>query len=527
MNIDALLKRLVELDGSDLYLSTGAPPSAKIAGELTALSEHCYARGEVEAIARELMSSEQNTEFDHELEMNLALAPEGIGRFRLNIFKQRNEVSIVARNIKTDIPRFEDLGLPAILKDVITAKNGLVLFVGGTGSGKSTSLAALIDYRNSFKGGHIITIEDPVEYIHPHKKCIVNQREVGVDTTSFHAALKNTLRQAPDVILIGEIRDRETMEHAMAFAETGHLAISTLHANNANQALDRIVNFFPEERKAQLLNDLGNNIRAIVSQRLIPTVDGNRCAAIEILLGSHTIKQLIVKDQLLDIKEAMKKSENQGMKTFDSALYDLVSEGRITTDEAIKHADSANNLRLRFKLSKPIDEDDPTELLMRGRLPSQVAAANALAASKKEQVDAAKKKQLAMKAAQEAMAKLAAMREKREQNKSPAASSTPTSVTPARTPAPIAQASVDKDTQASTDADIHSLMAARIAEHKSANQSSGARQCGEKPNSPGLSAAAAAFELALEEHKHPAENDSEPMTSDGLPKYGMGRIGRV
>ena len=378
MDLLALLKRLVDFDGSDLYLSTGAPPSAKFSGELTALSDVPFARGQVEAMAREVMSEEQREEFDREHEMNLAISPEGVGRFRLNIFRQRNEVSLVARNIQTEIPRFDGLGLPEILKDVITAKNGLVLFVGGTGSGKSTSLAALIDHRNGFKGGHIITIEDPVEYVHPHKKCIVNQREVGVDTNSFHAALKNTLRQAPDVILIGEIRDRETMEHAVAFAETGHLAISTLHANNANQALDRIINFFPEERKAQLLHDLGNNIRAIVSQRLIPTVDGKRCAAIEILLGSHTIKQMIMKGQLSDIKEAMLKSENQGMKTFDSALFDLVQQGRITQDEALKNADSANNLRLRLKLSgKPAEEPEPEELLLRGQLPSDAAKAKA------------------------------------------------------------------------------------------------------------------------------------------------------
>ena len=379
MDFLALLKRLVDFDGSDLYLSTGAPPSAKFSGELTALSDTPFAHGEVEAIARSVMNDEQCEEFDRELEMNLAISPEGIGRFRLNIFKQRNEVSLVARNIQTEIPQFDGLGLPEILKDVITAKNGLVLFVGGTGSGKSTSLAALIDHRNGFKGGHIITIEDPVEYVHPHKKCIVNQREVGVDTNSFHAALKNTLRQAPDVILIGEIRDRETMEHAVAFAETGHLAISTLHANNANQAIDRIINFFPSESKAQLLHDLGNNIRAIVSQRLIPTVDGKRCAAIEILLGSHTIKQMIMKGQLSDIKEAMLKSENMGMKTFDSALFDLVQEGRITQDEALKNADSANNLRLRLKLSgkKPDEEEDAAELMLRGQLPSDAAKAKA------------------------------------------------------------------------------------------------------------------------------------------------------
>jgi len=393
MDFNALLKRLVDFDGSDLYLATGAPPSAKFAGELTALSDTPLVHGQIADIASSIMTPDQREEFERELEMNLAISPEGVGRFRINIFRQRNEVSIVARNIQTEIPRFDDLGLPEILKEVIQSKNGLVLFVGGTGSGKSTSLAALIDHRNTWKGGHIVTIEDPVEYVHPHKKCIVNQREVGVDTNSFHAALKNTLRQAPDVILIGEIRDKETMEHAVAFAETGHLAISTLHANNANQALDRIINFFPSENKAQLLNDLGNNIRAIVSQRLVPTVDGKRCAAIEILLGSHTIKQMIAKDQLMDIKEAMLKSENMGMKTFDSALFDLAKAGRITREEALKNADSANNLRLRFKLSGGrAEEEEASELMMRGQMPSQVAAEKAAAEAKRAKSEAESEK---------------------------------------------------------------------------------------------------------------------------------------
>lgn len=373
MDIYAMLKKLADDEGSDLYLSAGAPASAKFSGQLTPLTEHSLTNDEIEAVANEVMNDEQRQEFEEKLEMNLAISPEGVGRFRINIFRQRNHVSLVARNIQTEIPNFDDLGLPEILRTVVESKNGLVLFVGGTGSGKSTSLAALIDHRNQFKGGHIITIEDPVEYVHSHKKCIVNQREVGVDTLSFHDALKNTLRQAPDVILIGEIRDRETMEHCLAFAETGHLAISTLHANNANQALDRIINFFPEERRTQLLADIGNNIRAIVSQRLVPTVDGKRCAAIEILLGSHTIKQMIVKGQLQDIKETMGKSENLGMKTFDSALFDLVQEGRISQEEAIKNADSANNLRLRLKLSgKTVDEDeDPVALLNRRSAPEQ------------------------------------------------------------------------------------------------------------------------------------------------------------
>jgi len=367
MDIYALLKKLADDDGSDLYLSAGAPASAKFSGTLTQLSENPMSPQDVKDIAYSIMNEEQQKEFEQTLEMNLAISPEGVGRFRINIFQQRNALSMVCRNIQTDIPKFDNLGLPEILKEVVEAKNGLVLFVGGTGSGKSTSLAALIDHRNEFKGGHIITIEDPVEYVHSHKKCIVNQREVGVDTLSFHDALKNTLRQAPDVILIGEIRDRETMEHCLAFAETGHLAISTLHANNANQALDRIINFFPEERRTQLLADIGNNIRAIVSQRLVPTVDGKRCAAIEIMLGSHTIKQMIIKGQLADLKETMQKSENIGMKTFDSALYDLVLEKRITIEEATKNADSANNLRLRLKLTGGLEEeegDDPTELLL-------------------------------------------------------------------------------------------------------------------------------------------------------------------
>jgi len=344
------LKILATKDGSDLYLSTGAPPCAKFQGQLRPLEREPMKPGQIKDIAYTLMDEEQRKEFEHELEMNIAISVSGVGRFRVNIFRQRNEISIVARNIKMDIPRFEDLGLPEILKDVIMAKRGLVLFVGATGSGKSTSLASLIDYRNSNSAGHIITIEDPVEYVHRHKKSIINQREVGVDTRSFQKALKNTLRQAPDVILIGEVRDRETMEHCLAFAETGHLAISTLHANNANQALDRIINFFPEERRPQLLMDLSMNIRAFVSQRLIPSTDGKRVAAVEILLGTPTISEMILRGEFESIKEIMEKSENIGMQTFDTALYKLYCEERITLDEALKNADSANNLRLKIKL---------------------------------------------------------------------------------------------------------------------------------------------------------------------------------
>ncbi|MCE2594805.1 PilT/PilU family type 4a pilus ATPase [Motilimonas cestriensis] len=350
MQFEQMLKILASNDGSDLYLSTGAPACGKFQGVLKPIDKARFEPGKIEAIAHSIMDSEQKAIFDQELEMNLALSIHGVGRFRVNIFKQRNEISIVARNIKMDIPKFEDLKLPEVLKEVILTKTGLVLFVGGTGSGKSTSLAALIDHRNNTQGGHIITIEDPIEYVHQHKKSIINQREVGVDTRSFHAALKNTLRQAPDVILIGEIRDRETMEHALAFAETGHLAISTLHANNANQALDRIINFFPEERRPQLLNDLGNNLRAFVSQRLVPTVDGKRCAAVEVMLGSPTVRDMVRRGDFGLLKEIMEKSKELGMRTFDMALFELTIEGRITEEEAIKYSDSPNNLRLRFKL---------------------------------------------------------------------------------------------------------------------------------------------------------------------------------
>ncbi len=347
--LDMLIKLAYE-NGSDLYLSTGAVPSIKFNGVLTPIQELAMKPGETTAIANDIMDSEQQVTFEKELEMNLALSLPKVGRFRVNIFRQRNEISIVARNIKLDIPTFEELKLPPVLLDVIMEKRGLVLFVGATGSGKSTSLAALIDHRNKNTSGHIITIEDPIEYVHPHKKSIINQREVGVDTRSFHAALKNTLRQAPDVILIGEIRDRETMEHALAFAETGHLAISTLHANNANQALDRIINFFPEERRDQLMNDLGNNLKAFVSQRLVKTVDGKRRAAVEILLGTATIQDMIRRGDFSNIKEIMEKSVNLGMKTFDQCLFELYCEGVISEDEALRNADSVNNLKLRIKL---------------------------------------------------------------------------------------------------------------------------------------------------------------------------------
>jgi twitching motility protein PilU len=304
MEFKDYLKILVHKDGSDLYLTAGAPPVAKFEGALKPLENIALAKERIKEIAYSLMDEEQQKAFEHIPELNLAISEPGIGRFRINIFKQRNCFALVIRNIKVEIPNADKLGLPAVLKKSIMEKRGLILFVGGTGSGKSTSLAALIDYRNSNVSGHIITIEDPIEYIHPHKKSLVNQREVGVDTLSYEDALKNTLRQAPDVILIGEIRSQETMEHALAFAETGHLCLSTLHANNSNQALDRIINFFPEERRNQLLLDLSLNLKAFVSQRLVPTLDGKRTAAIEILLGTQLVRDLIHKGDIHGLKDA-------------------------------------------------------------------------------------------------------------------------------------------------------------------------------------------------------------------------------
>lgn len=361
MEFDNFLKVLVDKDGSDLYMTVGAPPAAKFQGSLRALSKTVNTREYVKEIAYGMMDDDQIAQFEKKPEMNLAISKEGIGRFRINIFQQRNSLAMVIRNIKVDIPHVDDLGLPDILKEVIMEKRGLILFVGGTGSGKSTSLAALIDHRNRNSTGHIITIEDPIEYVHPHKKCLISQREVGVDTDSFQDALENTLRQAPDVILIGEIRTEETMEHALAFAETGHLCLSTLHANNSNQALDRIINFFPEERRHQLLLDLSLNLKAFISQRLIPTVDGKRCAAIEILLGTPMICELIKKGEVMAIKEIMEKSEEQGMQTFDRHLYRLVKEGKISIEEALKNADSPSNIQVRMNIEKdpePDKEDD-------------------------------------------------------------------------------------------------------------------------------------------------------------------------
>jgi len=355
MELKEYLRLMVAKDASDIYLTTGAPPSMRIQGALTPVEKNSLAPGMTKRIAYQIMDEDQKAEFERSPEMNLALDEPDIGRFRVNIFKQRNEVGLVIRNIKTVIPKLEELGLPPMLTKLIMQKRGLILFVGATGSGKSTSLAALINYRNLNTSGHIITIEDPIEFIHQHKKSIINQREVGVDTVNYAEALKNTLRQAPDVILIGEIRDRETMEHALSFAETGHLAISTLHANNANQAFDRIINFFPEDRRQQLLMDLSLNVRAIISQRLIPSNNGKRTAAIEILLGTPLVSDLILKGEIGLIKDIMEKSETVGMQTFDSALFKLYKQGKISLDEAIRNADSQNNLRLRINLDEKKD----------------------------------------------------------------------------------------------------------------------------------------------------------------------------
>ncbi|MGD9787182.1 MAG: PilT/PilU family type 4a pilus ATPase [Sulfuricellaceae bacterium] len=346
-----LLKLMLTKKASDLFITVGFPPAMKIDGKMTPVSNQVLTAAHTADIARAIMNDKQAAEFEATKECNFAISPGGIGRFRVNAFVQQARVGLVLRTITTKIPNFDDLGLPPVLKDVAMTKRGLVIFVGGTGSGKSTSLAAMIGYRNENSYGHIITIEDPVEYVHEHKNCIVTQREVGVDTESWEAALKNTLRQAPDVILIGEIRDRETMDHAIAFAETGHLAMGTLHANSANQALDRIINFFPEERRAQLLMDLSLNLKAVVSQRLIPKRDGKgRAAAIEILLNSPLISDLIFKGEVHGIKEIMSKSNELGMQTFDQALFNLYEADQITYEDALRNADSMNDLRLKIKL---------------------------------------------------------------------------------------------------------------------------------------------------------------------------------
>lgn len=357
MELNDYLKLMVSREASDLYLTVGAPASMRVNGQIGPVEKAPLTPVWMRETASTIMNSDQEKSFQKNPEMNIALGDDDIGRFRVNIFRQRGHVGMVIRCIKTDIPEAESLGIPSIVKKLVMQKRGLILFVGATGSGKSTSLASLIDYRNMNSAGHIITIEDPIEYVHRHKRSIINQREVGDDTLTYADALKNTLRQAPDVILIGEIRDRETMEHAIAFAETGHLAISTLHANNSNQAVERIVNFFPEERHNQLYMDLSLNLKGVVSQRLIPSLEGKRVAAFEVLLGTPLVSDLLLKGDIHKIKEIMERSENLGMKTFDSALYTLYKEGHISFEEALRNADSQNNLRLRISLEEKGDQD--------------------------------------------------------------------------------------------------------------------------------------------------------------------------
>ena len=347
-----LLRLMVSKGGSDLFITAGFPPAIKIDGKMTPVSSQPLTAAHTADLARSIMNDKQTAGFELTREANFAISPGDLGRFRVSAFVQMSSVGMVLRTITTQIPKFEDLGLPEVLKDVIMAKRGMVIMVGATGSGKSTTLAAMVGYRNENSYGHIITIEDPVEFVHPHKNCVITQREVGVDTDSFEAALKNSLRQAPDVIQIGEIRDRETMEHAIAFAETGHLCLATLHANSSNQALDRIINFFPEERRQQLLMDLSLNLKGLISQRLIPKKEAKgRVVAMEILLNSPLISDLIFKGEVHEIKEIMKKSRELGMQTFDQALFDLYEADRISYEDALRNADSVNDLRLNIKLN--------------------------------------------------------------------------------------------------------------------------------------------------------------------------------
>ena len=349
--VNDLLRLMVSRNGSDLFLTADFPPAIKVDGKVTKVSPQPLTGQHTLALARSVMNDKQAAEFEKTKECNFAVAPQGIGRFRVNAFVQMGHIGMVMRTIPQTVPTIDAMNLPQVLKDVAVTKRGLVIFVGATGSGKSTSLAAIVDYRNENTFGHIITIEDPVEFVHPHKNCIVTQREVGIDTDGWEAALKNTLRQAPDVILMGEIRDRETMEHAVAFAETGHLCLATLHANSANQALDRIINFFPEERRAQLLMDLSLNLKGLVSQRLMPRQEGRgRVAAVEIMLNTPLISDLIFKGEVAEIKEIMKRSRELGMQTFDQALFDLYESQAITFEDALRNADSVNDLRLQIKL---------------------------------------------------------------------------------------------------------------------------------------------------------------------------------
>jgi len=359
LGIQEFFKTMVETEASDLYLTVAKPPMYRVDGKIRAVGEHPFSPQDLVNLAEAMMNEKQRKEFAEALEMNMAMSLPGVARFRVNIFQQRGSVGMVIRRIKAEVMSLDEMGLPPLLKDIAMTKRGLVLVVGATGSGKSTSLAAMIDHRNSNEAGHIITIEDPIEFVHRHKQSIITQREVGFDTHSFQSALKNTLRQAPDVILIGEIRDTETMEAAIAFAETGHLCLGTLHSNNANQAIERIMNFFPSERHAQIYLQFSLNLRAIVSQRLIPSVDGKRAAALELLLDIPRVKDLIKKGETDTLKEAMEQGIQEGCQTFDQALFGLYKEGKITLDQALINADSANNLRLKIKLAGLLEDEEP------------------------------------------------------------------------------------------------------------------------------------------------------------------------
>ncbi|WP_447594816.1 PilT/PilU family type 4a pilus ATPase [Aquipseudomonas campi] len=363
MEFEKLLRLMVEKGGSDLFITAGVPPSMKVNGKIMPVTKNAMSPEQTRETVHSVMNEAQRREFTENHECNFAISARGVGRFRVSAFYQRNLAGMVLRRIETNIPTLEDLKLPEILKKLALTKRGLVLFVGATGTGKSTSLAAMIGYRNKNSSGHIISIEDPIEYIHQHQSCIVTQREVGIDTESFEVALKNTLRQAPDVILIGEIRTRETMDHAVAFAETGHLCLATLHANNANQALDRIINFFPPDRHNQVWMDLSLNLKAIVAQQLVPTPDGKgRRAVIEVLINTPLAADLIRKGEVHELKSLMKRSTEMGMQTFDQALYNLYSQGEITYEDALLYADSANDLRLMIKLGSETDGDHLTSM---------------------------------------------------------------------------------------------------------------------------------------------------------------------
>lgn len=377
MEIRDLLKTMVEREGSDLYLTVDAPPVYRVHGTTQPTTDPPFNNDQLEALALALMRGHQRSEFEEKMEMNLALYYKELGRFRVNIFRQRGNVGLVFRHIKAEIQDVSALGLPPIIKDLALTKRGLILVVGATGSGKSTTLAAMVDHRNSVAPGHIISVEDPIEFVHHHKKCLITQREVGFDTHSFHSALKNTLRQAPDVILIGEIRDTETMEAAITFAETGHLCLGTLHSNNANQAIERIMNFFPVERHQQIYLQLSLNLRAIISQRLVPSLDGRRAPALEIMLDTPRVKDLIKKAEVDTLKEAMEQGVEEGCQTFDYVLFKLYREGKISLEQALINADSANNLRLRIKLEGVRSGDEQLAKLLEGDSKEQASQASA------------------------------------------------------------------------------------------------------------------------------------------------------